>query len=119
METTLDTMVDRLAALAQPHRLAVFRLLVVAGPDGRAAGDIAMDLGLPASSLSFHLAHLKRAGLVTAARAGRSLRYAADFGAMRGLVDFLTENCCAGADCAPAVEKPGDGLRALLERNVA
>ncbi len=95
-------MVDRLAALAQPHRLAVFRLLVVAGPDGRLAGDIATDLGLPASSLSFHLAHLRRAGLVRAEARGRERRYAADFAAMRGLVDFLTENCCSGAGCAPA-----------------
>ncbi len=97
-----DTMVDRLAALAQPHRLAVFRLLVVAGPQGRLAGYIAAELGLRASSLSFHLAHLKRAGLVHAAARGRERHYAADFDAMRGLVDFLTENCCGGAGCAPA-----------------
>jgi DNA-binding transcriptional ArsR family regulator len=109
MELIPDTMVDRLAALAQPHRLAVFRLLVVAGPEGQAAGEIADAVGLPASSLSFHLAHLKRAGLITAARDGRSLRYAADFMAMRGLVDFLTENCCAGTACAPNAD----------ERNVA
>ena len=118
-DAVLATIVDRLAALAQPHRLAVFRLLVVAGPQGRAAGDIAETVGLPASTLSFHLAHLKRAGLVSAAREGRSLHYAADFAAMRGLVDFLTENCCTGAGCVPVVEKPGDALRALLERNVA
>ncbi len=105
METNSESMVDRLAALAQPHRLAVFRLLVVAGPDGRSAGDIAGALSLPGSSLSFHLAHLKRAGLVLATRDGRSLRYAADFGAMRGLVDFLTENCCSAAACAPASER--------------
>ncbi len=96
--------VERLSALAQPHRLAVFRLLVVAGPHGHAAGEIAEALALPASSLSFHLAHLKRAGLVLMTREGRSLRYVADFAAMRGLVDFLTENCCDGAGCAvPAV----------------
>jgi DNA-binding transcriptional ArsR family regulator len=99
METTSTIIVDRLAALAQPHRLAVFRLLVVAGPAGRLAGDIATDLGLPASSLSFHLAHLKRAGLVSADARGRERRYVADFEAMRGLVAFLTENCCGGADC--------------------
>jgi DNA-binding transcriptional ArsR family regulator len=92
-------MVDRLAALAQPHRLAVFRLLVVAGPAGRAAGDIAEAIGLPASSLSFHLAHLKRVGLVRVERQGRSLRYAADFAVMRDVVGFLTENCCDGDDC--------------------
>jgi DNA-binding transcriptional ArsR family regulator len=109
MEPNSLVMVDRLAALAQAHRLAVYRLLVVAGPAGRLPGDIAAELDIPASSLSFHLAHLKRAGLVTAAREGRSLRYAADFAAMRGLVDFLTDNCCAGATCAPAI----------IERNVA
>jgi len=99
MEMVPDRIVDRLAALAQPHRLAVFRLLVVAGPEGRLAGSIAADLGLPASSLSFHLAHLRRAGLVHAEHRGRQRRYAADFTVMRGLVDFLTENCCAGAGC--------------------
>ncbi len=104
MEMKLDSMVDRLAALAQPHRLAVFRLLVVAGPDGRSAGDIAAAIGLPASSLSFHLAHLKRVGLVRAERRGRSLFYAADFAAMRGLVDFLTENCCGGRGCVSDAE---------------
>ena len=102
MEINLTATVDRLAALAQSHRLSVFRLLVVAGPDGRAAGDIAAAIGLPASSLSFHLAHLKRVGLVRAERRGRSLLYAADFTVMRGLVDFLTENCCAGTACATA-----------------
>ncbi len=99
MESLLATTVDRLAALAQPHRLAAFRMLVAAGPKGVPAGDIADALHLPASSLSFHLAHLKRAGLVRAERQGRSLRYSADFGAMAGLVDFLTENCCGGSDC--------------------
>jgi ArsR family transcriptional regulator len=105
METTLDITVDRLAALAQPHRLAVFRLLVVAGPDGRLAGDIATELGIPASSLSFHLAHLKRARLVTAEQRGRQRRYAADFVAMRSVIDFLTENCCAGAACQTSLER--------------
>ena len=100
MEMILGLTVDRLAALAQPHRLAVFRLLVVAGPAGRAAGEIADALGLPASSLSFHLAHLKRVGLVKVERQGRSLRYAADFAVMRDVVGFLTDNCCGGEDCA-------------------
>jgi DNA-binding transcriptional ArsR family regulator len=117
MEFDSLEIVDRLAALAQQHRLAVYRLLVVAGPAGRLPGDIATELAIPGSSLSFHLAHLKRAGLVTAAREGRSLRYAADFAAMRGLVDFLTDNCCAGAVSASAVDaRPGDAMRALLER---
>ena len=94
--------VEALAALANEHRLAIYRLLVQAGPEGRAAGAIAEKLGLPASSLSFHLAHLTRAGLIEQRREGRSLIYSADFAAMNGLVGFLTENCCGGASCAPA-----------------
>lgn len=97
-----DEAIAALGALAQEHRLAVFRLLVQAGPDGKAAGDIAAALDLPASSLSFHLAHLTRAGLITQRRESRSLIYSADFAAMNGLVGFLTENCCGGASCAPA-----------------
>ncbi len=97
-----DEAITALSALAQEHRLAVFRLLVQAGPEGRAAGDIAAALELPASSLSFHLAHLMRAGLITQRRESRSLIYSADFAAMNGLVGFLTENCCGGASCAPA-----------------
>jgi DNA-binding transcriptional ArsR family regulator len=100
------TAVSALSALANEHRLAIFRLLVQAGPEGRAAGAIAEKLGLPASSLSFHLAHLTRAGLITQRRDGRSLFYAADFDAMNGLVGFLTENCCGGAACPPAAAPP-------------
>src|SRR6185503_20621650 len=94
--------VEALAALANEHRLAIYRLLVQAGPEGRAAGAIAEKLGLPASSLSFHLAHLTRAGLIEQRRESRSLIYSADFDAMNALVGFLTENCCGGASCAPA-----------------
>lgn len=94
--------IDALSALANEHRLAIFRLLVQAGPEGRPAGAIADVLDLPASSLSFHLAHLNRASLITQSRDGRSLIYAADFDAMNGLVAFLTENCCGGASCMPA-----------------
>jgi len=99
MEPTLEITVDQLSALAQPHRLALFRLLVVAGQAGRLAGDIAGELGIPPSSLSFHLAHLKRARLVSAVQRGRHRRYFADFAAMAGLIAFLTENCCSGAAC--------------------
>ena len=98
-------MADRLAALGQPQRLAVFRLLVVAGPQGRLPGDISTDLGIPPSSLSFHLAHLRRSRLVQVEARGRERCYVADFGMMRGLVDFLTENCCAGAACASIPER--------------
>lgn len=97
-----EAAVSALSALANEHRLAVFRLLVQAGPEGRAAGAIADTLEMPASSLSFHLAHLTRAGLITQRRESRSLIYAADFAAMNSLVGFLTENCCGGASCAPA-----------------
>lgn len=93
--------VAALAALAQEHRLAVFRLLVQAGPEGVAAGAIADALGLPNSSLSFHLAQLREAGLIEQRRAGRSLIYNADYHAMDRLVAYLMENCCAGRDCAP------------------
>lgn len=88
-----------LAALAQEHRLAAYRLLVQAGPDGIAAGALAQALGVPPSSMSFHLAQLSNAGLVSQRRESRSLIYSADFAAMNGLLGYLTENCCAGAQC--------------------
>jgi ArsR family transcriptional regulator, arsenate/arsenite/antimonite-responsive transcriptional repressor len=92
--------VDALSALAQEHRLALFRLLVQAGEDGLAAGAIAERLGIPNSSLSFHLAQLARAGLVRQERIGRSILYRADYGVMNALIAYLMENCCAGAACA-------------------
>ena len=91
--------VDALGALAQDHRLAVFRLLVQAGADGLAAGAIAGALQLPKSSLSFHLAHLTRAGLIRQQRLSRSLIYTADYAAMNALIGYLMENCCGGAAC--------------------
>jgi ArsR family transcriptional regulator len=96
-----------LSALAQEHRLALFRLLVQAGPEGMAAGALAETLSLPNSSLSFHLARLTSAGLIDQRREGRSLIYSANFGAMNGLVAFLTENCCGGADCTPLAATEG------------
>ena len=95
------TAIAALGALAQEHRLALFRLLVQAGDDGLAAGAIADALGIPNSSLSFHLAQLRKAGLVRQERRHRSLIYTADYAAMNALLGYLTENCCAGADCAP------------------
>lgn len=94
--------VRSLAALAQEHRLALFRLLVQAGPEGLAAGHIAEALGMANSSLSHHLALLTEAGLIAQRRAGRSLIYSADYAAMDRLLGFLTENCCAGEACLPA-----------------
>jgi DNA-binding transcriptional ArsR family regulator len=105
METTgkidLSAAVGALAALAQEHRLALFRMLVQAGEDGMPAGAIAEALGVPNSSLSFHLAQLSRAGLVRQQRQHRSIIYSANYAAMNALVGYLLENCCAGADCAP------------------
>ena len=92
--------VNALGALAQEHRLALFRLLVQAGTQGMAAGSIADALGLPNSSLSFHLAHLNRAGLIEQRRDGRSLIYTANYPAMNDLVGYLMENCCGGAECS-------------------
>lgn len=90
-----------LGALAQEHRLAAFRLLVQAGDGGLAAGTLAETVGVPASSMSFHLAQLSNAGLITQRRRGRSIIYAADYAAMGGLMGYLTENCCGGIDCLP------------------
>ena len=91
--------VEALGALAQEHRLALFRLLVRAGDDGMAAGAIADRLGVPNSSLSFHLAQLRNAGLILQERQHRSLIYRANYSAMNALVGYLMENCCAGDDC--------------------
>ena len=101
--------VASLAALAQDNRLDIFRLLVQAGPDGMAAGQVAERLGLAPNTLTFHFDRLRIAGLVTVRRDGRSMIYAARFETMNGLVSFLTENCCQGASatCAPvALCKP-------------
>ena len=94
--------VGALGALAHESRLALYRMLVGQGPAGLAAGTIAERLGIPPSSLTFHLQQLRLAGLVTQRRASRQLIYAADFAAMDGLVAFLTETCCVQGQAAPA-----------------
>ena len=96
----IKSAIDALGALAQEHRLTLFRLLVQAGEGGMTAGAIAERLGVPNSSLSFHLAQLRVAGLITQERQHRSLIYRANYPAMNRLIDFLTENCCGGAECA-------------------
>ncbi|MGB5210639.1 MAG: helix-turn-helix domain-containing protein [Gammaproteobacteria bacterium] len=88
--------VNALSALAHPLRLRVFRMLVAAAPEGVPAGNIAENLGVAASSLSFHLSQLQQAGLVTATRQQRFILYATDIGATRGLIEFLTADCCGG-----------------------
>jgi|ERR1700722_5036490 ArsR family transcriptional regulator len=98
-----------LAALAHEHRLAAYRLLVQAGPNGLAAGLIAERLGIAPSSLTFHLQLLLRAELVTQRRLSRQLIYAANFESMNTLIAYLTENCCGNADscaCAASVCPP-------------
>ena len=97
--------VTALGALAQDTRLRAFRVLVQRGPDGLPAGQLAAQLGVPPSSLTFHLQQLLRAGLVTQRRASRNLIYAADIATMNGLLGFLTENCC-GQGSAAAVYRP-------------
>ena len=92
-----------LAAIAQESRLAVFRLLVQVGPDGLAASKIGEQLDIAPSSLSFHLKELSHAKLVVGRQEGRFVIYSANFDTMNGLVSFLTENCCAGQSCSPAL----------------
>lgn len=96
-----------LSALAHETRLAAFRLLVEHGPDGMPAGALSDRLGLPPSSLTFHLQQLVHAGLITQRRASRQIIYATKFSAMDALLGYLTENCCAQATdggCIPAAK---------------
>ncbi|VVE33712.1 ArsR family transcriptional regulator [Pandoraea horticolens] len=106
MQTTLNDTdaVKALAALAQGNRLAVFRLLVVAGPEGLSVGNIAETLGLANATLSFHLKELANAGLISSRQEGRYIYYAAAIDKMNALIGFLTENCCQGVPglCKPA-----------------
>jgi ArsR family transcriptional regulator, arsenate/arsenite/antimonite-responsive transcriptional repressor len=106
--------VTALAALAQPTRLSIFRLLVETGPQGLPAGRIGELLGIAPATLSFHLKELAHADLVDARTEGRFIFYAANFTVMNGLVQFLTDNCCGGQPCcdvpvtstAPAIAAP-------------
>jgi ArsR family transcriptional regulator len=101
-----------LGALAQETRLELFRLLVATGPEGLPAGVIAERLGVQPSSLSFHLAQLTHAGLITQRRLSRQLIYSAEYGTMTELLAYLTENCCGtGQSCVPACD-PADAFAA-------
>ena len=102
----LPEAVAALSALAHGHRLAVFRLLVRAGPDGIAAGEIAQEIGILPNTLSTHLALLGHAGLVQSQRRGRSVIYSADVDGMRDLLGFLVADCCGGRPeiCGSLVE---------------
>jgi DNA-binding transcriptional ArsR family regulator len=108
--------VAALGALSQEHRLAVFRLLVQAGPNGMPAGQVAEAVNLAPNALTFHFDRLRAADLVTVRRDGRSMIYAARFETMNTLLSFLTENCCQGAadKCAPVICKPAKSKRAKI-----
>lgn len=98
-----------LSALAQESRLAVFRLLVQAGPAGLAASKIGEELDIAPSSLSFHLKELTHAKLLTSKQDGRFVIYSADISKMNGLLGFLTENCCGGIPCTPRNDQAKSG----------
>jgi ArsR family transcriptional regulator, arsenate/arsenite/antimonite-responsive transcriptional repressor len=112
--------VAALAALSQENRLDVYRLLVQAGPEGMAAGEVATALGIAPNTLSFHLDRLRHAGLVSVARQGRSLIYAARYETMSNLLGYLTENCCGGKPelCAPAACAPAKPARKRTKETV-
>ncbi|MCF8531636.1 MAG: metalloregulator ArsR/SmtB family transcription factor [Reyranella sp.] len=116
MEST--NVVPALAALAQEHRLDVFRLLVQAGLEGLPPGQIAERLKIAPPTLSFHLAQLRHAGLLQVRRDGRSLIYTVNYEAMNGLMEFLTDNCCGGdGSCRVPVCEPQSAT--LVRRRAA
>ena len=100
--------VNSFAALSQDTRLSIVRLLVRGGPDGIAAGEVADEVGVSASNVSFHLKELERAGLIEARREARSIIYSANYGALRDLISFLMKDCCGGRPeiCAPVLADP-------------
>jgi DNA-binding transcriptional ArsR family regulator len=112
METTQA--VRALSALAQETRLAIFRLLVEAGPTGLAAGEIASAVGAAPTNLSFHLKELAHAGLVRSKQEGRFVFYSAHYAHMNQLIGYLTEHCCErdGTGCQPcSTDQPKSSKR--------
>lgn len=99
----IKSAVSQLSSIAQEARLEIFRLLVQVGQEGLPAGSIGETLQIPASTLSFHLKELSHAGLIHSRQVSRFIYYSANYEAMNGLLAYLTENCCAGANnCAPS-----------------
>jgi len=96
---------ELLAALGHDSRLAIFRLLVQAGPEGMNASAIAEQIGMVPATLSFHLAHLSRAGLIRGRKESRFIHYSTDYKTMDDLIAFLTNNCCQGKACLPKTAK--------------
>jgi len=94
-----DEVVTILAALAQPNRLQIFRMLVVAGESGMTPGMLGQTLEVPAATLSFHLKELTHAGLIEPQRVGRHLVYRAQYARMNQVLAYLTANCCQGVPC--------------------
>ncbi|HVA54529.1 MAG TPA: metalloregulator ArsR/SmtB family transcription factor [Gammaproteobacteria bacterium] len=119
----METKIARLTltGLAHDTRLAIIRLLVPVGPEGLSAGALGEQLGLAPATLSFHLKELRHTGLVSQRRTGRTLFYAAQYAAINDLVAYLTENCCQGAACLPAVVamgKPASKARVTRPRKI-
>ncbi len=115
----ITTASERLAALGHETRLAIFRLLVQAGAEGLNAGVVGKKLKISPPTLSFHLAHLSRIGLIKGRQESRFIYYAADYGTMDELLAYLTRNCCQGSQCLPktaAVALPKKGSRARSSR---
>jgi len=100
-----------LSALAQESRLAVYRLLVRAGPEGLSAGRISELSNIPPSSLSFHLKELANAGLVSSRQESRFVIYSANFPTMNAVLEYLAENCCEGVSCVPACVPPDEPIQ--------
>jgi DNA-binding transcriptional ArsR family regulator len=111
--------VAALAALAQETRLAVYRLLVEAGPTGLSVGEIGASVKAAPATLSFHLKELAHARLISARQEGRFIFYAANYEAMNALLGFLTENCCARDGCGPSCAPKPASRRARRDRSNA
>ena len=107
---------ELLAALGQESRLAVFRLLVEAGPEGMNPTAIGEKLAMLPATLSFHLAHLSRVGLIRGQKESRFIRYCADYATIDELVAFLTKNCCGGKPCLPISAASGSAAKRRIRK---
>jgi ArsR family transcriptional regulator, arsenate/arsenite/antimonite-responsive transcriptional repressor len=108
-----ESALEALRSLAQESRLAAYRLLVQAGPDGLSVGELRDQLDIPSATLTAHLNQLRSAGLVMNQREGRVIRIRADYEQMNALIEFLTENCCGGdaTKCKPKQVRKKAGVK--------